>query len=364
MAVVPALAAASLGAGAVDAPRGGTGAIVKRPTIADIAVRAGVSKGAVSYALNDRPGVSAATRERVLAIAAELGWTANTAARALSGAKADTVGLAVARPARTLGLEPFFMEFISGIEGLLAQRSVGLLLQVVPDHAAELAAHRKWWGSRRVDGVVLIDLFDDDDRVPVLRELGLPFVVVGDTRERDDVTCVWSDEVAAMRLVTDYLAALGHRRIARVSGLAAFRHTAQRTAEFHAAAERLGLGEVMLQSDYTDDDSARATRLLLSRSDPPTAIVYDSDVMAVAGMGVAAEMGVDVPRQLSVVSWDDSALCRLIHPPLTALTRDVSAYGAHAARRLLEVVDGAPPRAYEDAPYVLTARGSTAPPRR
>ncbi|GAB3803242.1 LacI family DNA-binding transcriptional regulator [Micromonospora zhanjiangensis] len=334
-----------------------------RPTIADIARRAGVSKGAVSYALNGRPGVSAATRERVRAIAAELGWSANTAARTLSGARVDTVGLAVARPARTLGLEPFFMGFVSGIEGLLAGRSVGLLLQVVPDHQAEVAAYRRWWAGRRVDGVIVIDLFDTDPRIPALRELGLPFVVVGDSREDTGVTCVWSDETAAMAQVMDYLAALGHRRIARVCGVPAFRHTAQRTAAFRAAADRLGLGEVLTQGDYTGEDSARATRLLLARSDRdrPTAIVYDSDVMAVAGLGVAAEMGIDVPGQLSVVSWDDSTLCRLTHPPLTALTRDASGYGRHAATRLLAVVEGAPPAAYEDAPHELCIRGSTAP---
>lgn len=74
-------------------------------------------------------------------------------------------------------------------------------------------------------------------------------------------------------------------------------------------------------------------------------------------------MGIDVPGQVSMVSWDDSALCRLIHPSLTALSRDVSAYGAHAAQRLLQAVDGALPAAHAAAPYELTTRGSTAPPR-
>ena len=102
-------------------------------TIGDIAERAGVSKGAVSYALNDQPGVSDATRARVLAIAAEIGWSASHAARSLSTSRADAIGLVLARPARLLGIEPFYMEFISGIEEVLAPLGVALMLHVVPD---------------------------------------------------------------------------------------------------------------------------------------------------------------------------------------------------------------------------------------
>lgn len=129
-----------------------------RPTIADIARRAGVSKVAVSYALNDRPGVSPATRASVKAIAREIGWRPNSAARALTRARADTVGLTLCRPARMLGAEPFFMELISGIETELATRGCALLLQVVTDPAQELEVYDRWWGEGRVDGVFLADV--------------------------------------------------------------------------------------------------------------------------------------------------------------------------------------------------------------
>lgn len=337
---------------------------MNRPTISDIAARAGVSKAAVSYALNGRSGVSTATSERVIAIAGELGWTKNNAARVLSGARADVVGLALARPARTLGLEPFFMAFISGLESELSRTGIALMLQLVPDHPTELETYRRWLGARQVDGVVVTDLYEDDARVVELQEMHLPFVVVGDTRDTPDVACVWSDEAAAMTQVVEYLAALGHRRVGRVSGLTGFRHTTQRTVAFHTAARRLGLEVVMLQSDYTGEDSTRATRRLLAHPEPPTAIVYDSDVMAVAGLAVATEMGVDVPGRLSIVAWDDSLLCVITHPQITALSHDAMAYGAHAGRRLLEVIDGAPLEAHAEAAHLLVPRGSTSPPPR
>lgn len=335
-----------------------------RPTISDIAARAGVSKAAVSYALNGRPGVSPETQSRVLAIASELGWTGSRAAKVLSGARADVVGLVVARPARTLGLEPFFMSVISGIERELSSRDNALMLHLVTDHDAEIEVYRRWQGGRQVDGVVVIDLFESDERLDSLRELGLPFVVVGDAREVPDVACVWTDEAAGMDQIVEYLAALGHRRIGRVSGLATFQHTAQRTVALRAAARRLSVDEMLLQADYSGEDGSRATRNLLTRPDAPTAIIYDNDVMAVAGLAVAREMGVDVPGELSVVSWDDSVLCTVSHPQMTALSHDVMAYGSHVARRLLEVLDGSPPAAHADAAHRLVPRGSTSPPKR
>ena len=99
---------------------------MKRPTIAEIAARAGVSTGAVSYALNGRPGVSATTRKRILEIADEIGWRPSVAARSLSGSRAHSVGLIIARPPDTLGVEPFFMRFIAGLEGELYRQDIAL----------------------------------------------------------------------------------------------------------------------------------------------------------------------------------------------------------------------------------------------
>src|SRR6478735_2716248 len=113
----------------------------RRVTIADIAQHAGVSKGAVSYALNGQPGVSADTRARILAIANELGWYPNRAARALSASRADACGLVIARPARMLALEPFFMEFVSGVEAELSARSVALTIQLAHDPAEEIVIY-------------------------------------------------------------------------------------------------------------------------------------------------------------------------------------------------------------------------------
>jgi len=300
--------------------------MTKRATIADIAARAGLSKGAVSYALNGLPGVSESTRQRVLKLAAEMGWRPNSAARALSASRAGALGLVMARPASTLGVEPFFMKLMSGIENTLAARSTALVLQVVPDHDAEVEAYRRWWAERRVDGIFLIDLRIEDKRVLVLEELGLPAVVIGGP---------------------------GHH--GRLPGV--------RSQAFGEVAARLALASaVTVATDYSPEQGAQATRRLLSGTPRPSAVIYDNDVMAVAGTSVAHEMGVDVPRDLSIVAWDDSVLCEIVHPPLTVLSRDIMAYGARAAERLLALLDGESVGDFEDATPRLITRGSTARP--
>lgn len=337
---------------------------MKRPTIADVARRAGVSKGAVSYALNGQPGVSDATRQRILAIAREIGFNPNSAARALSGATANAVGLALCRPARILGVEPFYMELISGVEAVLSARSYALTLQVVESPEDEIAVYRRWWGERRVDGVLVCDLRLADQRVPVLEELRLPAVVIGGPGHSGTLAHVWSDDAAALTEAVEYLVALGHRRIARVGGLPGLLHTEIRTEAFDTVCRRLGLDHaVTVSSDYTGEEGARATRRLLSSADRPTAVIYDNDVMAIAGLAVAQEMGLSVPAEVSIVAWDDSPLCQLVHPALTALSRDIPAYGSHAANQLLAAIAGEQVGGLQDETAHLIPRGSTAPPR-
>ncbi|RDV46308.1 LacI family transcriptional regulator [Leifsonia sp. ku-ls] len=334
-----------------------------RVTIADIAKQAGVSPGAVSFALNGRPGVSEATRERILAVARANNWQPNTAARALVGARAGVVGLAINRPARTLGSEAFFADLISGVQAGLAPTRTATHLRIAAGLDDELQIYREWSSSQQVDGVVVIDPRDDDPRFPLLAELGLPAIVLGShPAGPDSPAAVWIDDTATADTLFAYLAALGHDRIAYVSGPAEFEHTALRCAALQRVAGDAG---TWTATGYAPAAAAAATRTLLS-SERPTAIVYDNDVMAVAGLRVAQEMGVAVPADVSIASFDDSVMASLVHPSLTAMTRDTFELGALAASTLLAQLDaGAEPVPSIPGPTpALTVRESTAPPAR
>ncbi|AGL14323.1 LacI family DNA-binding transcriptional regulator [Actinoplanes sp. N902-109] len=332
-----------------------------RPTIADIAKRVGVSPGAVSFALNGRPGVSEQTRARILEAAREMNWRPHRAARALGGSQAGVVGLVLARDPRTLGSEQFYTQLLYGMQDALSARSFAVQMQLVRDTAAEIALYRDWASEHRVDGLVLVDLQVDDPRVAVLDELRLPAVTLGPRHERG-LPSVEADDGQAMITIVDYLATLGHRHIAHVAGPPIYRHTARRMTALreHAVSRGLDVGE-SVSTDFSDAQGAAATRTLLSRHRRPSAIIYDSDLMAAAGLGVALELGVRVPQELSIVSFDDSVLTRIVHPQLTCLSRDTYALGAQVAECLLATIadPGAPHSVQSETPR-LVVRGSTA----
>lgn len=270
------------------------------------------------------------------------------------------VGLVLARPARLLGIEPFFMEFIAGIEERLAERGLSVLLHVVGTQEAEIEAYRRWAERRLVDTVVVVNRTADDRRLPVLRELGLPAVLVGADGDDPALPAVRTDDTGPVREALAHLLDLGHRRIARVSGPADLLHTRARTEALLEGCRAAGVEPVIVEGDYSEEAGARLTAELLRRPEPPTAILYDNDVMAVAGLGAAKELGVAVPDRLSMIAWDDSTMCRLASPPLTTMSVDVHRYGVLVAETVLELIDGLPVTDRWSPTARCVPRGSTA----
>ena len=309
---------------------------MKRPTITDIAQRAGVTKAAVSFALNGQPGVSAATRERILAIAEEIGFQPNSAARALTAGKSGVFGLVIDRPARTLGIEPFFMQLISGIQAELAAHQVMLQFTMTEDADAEIELYRQWWAQRRVDGVFIVDLQVDDRRIAAIEELRMPAVVIGIAARGRDAARDLAGRPAARWI--SWSATWRVRATGGSPGWAAGPRTGTRCSAATRSRRRPPRpGSRRFRSRPTTPRARGPGDVgLLGSAEPPTAILYDNDVMAAAGLGVAQRMGVSVPGGVSIISWDDSALCELMHPALTALRRDIAGAGldrrAHAAR--------------------------------
>lgn len=321
------------------------GAVPARPTIRDIARVAGVSKASVSYALNDLPGVSEATRARVRAVAADLGWRPSAAARSLSNDRAGAIGLVIARDLRLLEEEPYYMRLLAGMESVLAREGFALVLTVVPDAAAAVDVLRDWWAERRVDGVILTDLLVDDPRLALVADLGIPCALRGGI---DDVlpsgghlAVTVEAEREPFADVVRHLREQGHERVGRVSGPSEFLHTRRRDIAWReVCTAAFGAPQPVVVADYTSATGLDGTRELLARPQPPTAVVYDNDVMAAAVVAERADLGLRIPEDFAVVAGEDSMLCRLASPAISSLHRDVVADGARSARLLLDVVTG------------------------
>ena len=332
-------------------------------TITDVARIAGVSKAAVSFALNDRPGVAADTRARILAVARDLGWTPSLRGRALSVSRALAVGLVIARTPETLGADPFFGYFISGIETVLSERGYALMLQVVGDEQSEHESYRQLAANGRVDGVFLTDMRVDDLRPQLLEDLGLPTVVIGPVPRNGPWSAVNIDDQLGIVAAVVHLVELGHQRIAHVSGPSELVHSVSRRTAWMRAVSDAGLPPgPCITADFSAQGGADATTALLGLNEPPTAIVYANDLMAIAGMSTAISLGVEVPGQLSVTGFDDAPLSAYIQPALTTVRTDVVGWGRAAAEQLLAVVDREAVREIDLPAPEFVIRASTAPP--
>ena len=338
----------------------------RRVTLADVARAAGVSKTAASFALNGRPGVSEATRARVREIADELGWHPNASGRALARSRAFAVGFVVTRPAHLLGVDPFFPDFVSGLETVLAAHDHALLLRVVRDAAEEDRVHRWLARSGAVDGLIVTDLRRADPRPALLAGLGVPTVVLGEWARRGATrgcSWVWIDDRVGTTDAVAHLVDLGHRDVAHVSGPPVYLHTASRRRAVRQALRVSGLRPAAVeQGDFTAEGGAAATKRLLDRPRRPSAIVYANDLMALAGMAVLREAGLDVPGDVSVVGYDDVPLAEYAHPPLSTIGSDAVDWGRAAASELLRLLDGAAPRTVDLPAAELLLRATTAPP--
>jgi len=335
----------------------------RRPTIADVAKQAGVSKGLVSFVVNDRPGVAPETRQRIRAVADAMGWRPRPSARSLSTRRALALGWVVRRAPDVVATDPFFPAFMAGAETVLAEQGQVLVLTLVGDEVAERQAYRTLVADARVDGVFLTDLRCDDDRLALVRDLGLAAVTVGRPTTNLGLPVVNLDDSAGVADSVAHLVELGHRQIAYVAGDLALVHGRRRRDAYLTSAERSGLAAgPVLETDFSAAGGAAATTRLLNSGPQLTAIVYANDVMAIAGLGVLQQRGLQVPKDLSITGFDGAELGQHTYPTLTTVVADPLAWGRAAAEVLLRQVTTGQADDVELPPARLVIRGSTGRP--
>jgi LacI family transcriptional regulator, galactose operon repressor len=330
--------------------------VTGRPTIKDVAERAGVSIATVSRALNDKGDVSGPTRERVREVARSVGYAPDPAARSLAGQKTQLVAIVVGDNAghRDLSLI-FFGKVLAAISRRLSQSGYDpLLLQpsdVGPEH--------------RFDAAVLIGVDGDNPLVAELAAREVPLVGVDVRCDTGRAAYVGSDHGEGVRLALAHLHALGHRRIGHLAGAQNTAAGSERLEAFRRETAALGLEvpeELIRRGDFSSASGYRETCALLALDERPTAILAASDLMALAALQAIRDAGLQPGHDIAVVGFDDLEAAALAYPPLTTIRQDRKELGAVAAGRAIELVED-PHAPAEDVilPVELVVRASSAP---
>lgn len=308
-------------------------------TISDIARLSGVSNRTVSRVLNGSSKVGEATREKVQQVIEARSYRPNAQARGLAGGRSFLLGLIYDNPD---GL--FIDEAQRGV--LQMCREQGYELVIHPCGGTDMLASEVVGSVKRskLDGVIVLPpLSENHDLFGALAQEKVPYVrlaaIALDTSDR----VVVSNERSAVASMAEYLVALGHRRIGYITGPASRRSTRERLEGFTDALERLGCPiseEMIAQGAYSFESGIECARTLLTHPEPPTAIFASNDDMAAGVIHSATELGLNVPRDLSVAGFDDSALATRIRPALTTIRRPVRAMAGLATNKLIAAIEG------------------------
>jgi DNA-binding LacI/PurR family transcriptional regulator len=345
----------------------------KRVRLRDVAAQAGVSLGSASQAFGRPELVSDEVRERVLAAAKALGYAGpDPAARRLRLGQAGALGLIFSERLRYQFTDPTAPVFLAGLAQGMEGSGLGLLL--VPDSRFRDAT-ATMVRTAAVDGFVIYSAVRNDPRVEAALDRHLPAVTVDQPRDLP-TPFVGIDDRAAARKAAKFLRELGHQRVGVLSFVTAL--DAEGRLGLSLSTERLAGYEEGL-AEVWDDDSVRVCRPnapeparraaleLLESENPPTAILAMSDVLALGALQAAAELGIGVPAELSLVGFDDSPAATLATPALTTVAQPHEEKGRVAAEWLVDAIERGQPLSDDRRmilPTELVVRDSTAPPKR
>lgn len=330
-------------------------------TIKDIAQVAGVSPSTVSRALNDSALINEATKRRIRRIAKKLGYERNELARGLVKGSSGTVGVII--PDIT---NPFFAEITKGVEQVVRSRGFGLVLCTTEGVPSREQEYLRLLRRKRVDGLIIASVTVDDPYLKELQRARVPFVLVSRLSEKVAAPYVVVDDQAGGRLAVEHLVSLGHTKIAHIGGPENVHSGRERMQAYREVLKERGIRirrDWAVFATFTQEAGYTVGKVLLLGKERPTAIFAANDLIALGVMEAAEELGVRIPKDLSLVGYNNIAYAALPRIQLTTVAQPAHEMGEIAADYLLSTRTGG---ASEKLQCVLSprlvVRKTTAPP--
>jgi LacI family transcriptional regulator len=303
----------------------------------EIAKLANVSIGTVSRTINRVPTVDPVLARRVWKVIKQVGYYPNTHARALVSGRSRSFGLVVSEI-----INPFFSEIVQTFTRLSVEHNYEVLLSSLPEDARMLEAAARQMIERRVDGVAILTFGREELLIGVFRSRNIPVFVVDEDSPGASVKSVRIDYKHGIRQAVQHLAALGHTRIAFVSGPVHLKTAAMRKTAFQECMKEIVLPippQLLVEGDHTMEAGMSAMSALASLPGRPSAVVCSNDLTAIGLMRQAFELSLHVPRDLSVVGFDDIRLAQFMIPPLTTVQMSQAIVAETAFKALLECAE-------------------------
>lgn len=339
-------------------------------TIKDVAALAGVSPSTVSRTCKNNPSISKETKEKVRRAMAELGYEPNFQASNLATSNSRTIGIILPVSAREAYENSFYLEVIRGISQFCNQRQYANTIITGQDENEILQVIRTMTRSGQVDGFIVLYSKHQDPIIDYLNSEGLLYVLIGKAYQLTNQTIyIDNDNILAGQEATEYLYNLGHRRIGYLGCGDNLIYSADRKAGYQIALTRHRLEH---RSDYAveiksalSEDNDSPIRELLQNPERPTAIIVCDDIFAVALQRICREMGISIPDDLSIVSFNNSLFAKLTSPQLTSIDVNTCQLGIEAASQVINHVENPNLLATKIiVPHFLVERKSSGPLRK
>ena len=313
-------------------------------TIKDVAKISGVSPSTVSRVISNNPRISDATKKIVREAMKKLGYHPNAIAQSLVNRSTSTIGIVMPQSTERAFLNPFFPQALSGISSAAHEKNYCLLLSTGSTEEEQLISIENIINGGRVDGIIIMYSSVNNVILEAIKELNTPIVIIGKPLEgADEILYVDNDNIEASRSVTNKLIKNGHKKIAYISGPFEFVVSLDRLDGYRNSLlenkvdfDRQLIGE----GDFTQQGGYECMKRILQHEDRPTAVVVTDDIMAFGVIEAVKEVGLNIPKDIEIISFNNIPLAKFCSPALTSVDIDAYSLGFQASKLIIEQIKG------------------------